>query len=113
MHRIHLARLALLSGVLFMSGCNWCRTCSDRPGLFSRFRMASNTQPVVMPSGECCDPGMGGPMLPSPGPGNVLPPPDKNIPRIDENGKQLPWDPKMSRPAPKTGNEVKNSKEGT
>jgi hypothetical protein len=52
-------------------------------------------------------------------PGNVLPPPgatnvQPNIPRIDENGKQMPWDPKTSgRTGTKTGNEVKATKEGT
>jgi hypothetical protein len=46
-------------------------------------------------------------------PGSVLPNPQQNIPRIDENGKQLPWDPKTSRPGTKTGNEVKIQKEGT
>ena len=35
MFRIHLARLFVLSGAMFVVGCN---TCSDRPSMFSRFR---------------------------------------------------------------------------
>lgn len=46
-------------------------------------------------------------------PGNTLPIPQQNIPRIDENGKQLPWDPKTSRSGTKTGNQVIKTKEGT
>jgi hypothetical protein len=44
--------------------------------------------------------------------GAVLPPPANNIPRIDENGKQMPWDPKSTgRNGTKTG-EVRMPKDG-
>lgn len=117
MFRKNLIRVALLASLPILSGCNLCRStscCDERPGLFSRFRFASNTQPVVISSpAPCCDSTMSGPMLPGMAPGNVLPIPQQNIPRIDENGKQLPWDPKTSRPGNRTGNEVKIQKEGT
>lgn len=116
MLRVQLARLGLLCSICFLSGCGLCRStscCDDRPGLFSRFRLCCNTQPVVVSPNPCCDSGITGPMLPGMPPGNVLPAPQPNIPRIDENGKQLPWDPKTSRPGTKTSNEVKNVKEGT
>ncbi len=116
MFRRSLAPLALLGSISFLSGCNLCRSsscCDDRPGLFSRFRMASSTQPVVISSGECCDSAITGPMLPGVAPGNMLPAPQQPIPRIEENGKQMPWDPKTSRPGTKTSNEVKSTKGGT
>ena len=112
MLRFHLARISLFSSILFVGGCNWCRPCNDGPGFFDRFRFANNTRPVVISSGDCCDSGITGPMLPG-APGSVLPAPQQNIPRIDENGKQLPWDPKTSRPGTKTGNVVTKTKEGT
>lgn len=116
MFRNHLGRLALLSTILFTSGCSLCRSsscCDEKPGLFSRCRLSSNSQPVVISSGQCCDTAIAGPMLPGSAPGYVLPAPQQNIPRIDENGKQMPWDPKTSRPGTKTGNEVRTPKEGT
>ena len=43
-------------------------------------------------------------------PGTVLPAaPQQNIPRIDENGKQMPWDGKTSRPGIKTGTEIRTT----
>lgn len=103
MFRIHLARCFVLSGAMFVVGCN---TCSDRPSMFSRFRTTS-TQPAAMSSGDC-----NGPLLSSQ-PGTVIPAPQQNIPRIDENGKQMPWDPKMSRTGIKTNTVVQPPKEGS
>jgi hypothetical protein len=119
MFRTLVARFAFLASSLFIAGCassrNNCCT-DDRPGFFSRFRLCNqkNTHPVVVANGDCCGDVTGGPILPG---GNVLPPPatnvQPNIPRIDENGKQMPWDPKTGRTGTKTGNEVKATKEGT
>lgn len=120
MFRIHLARFMALGAALLVIGCNssgggLCNTCGDRPGLFSRFRTTSTTQPVMV-GGECCDRTVTGPILPPMGqPGSTLPAPqpNTNIPRADENGKQMPWDPKMSgRPGVKTGNDNRFLKEG-
>jgi hypothetical protein len=86
--------------------------------MFSRFRTASGNGTVVVPAGECCDRGMSGPFLPTappaPQPG-MIPAQPNPIPRIDENGKQLPWSPdgKVSgRPGIKTNNDGKPIKEG-
>ncbi len=112
MFRIHLARLIVLGAAVFLAGCNCtsrnsCSTCSDRPGLFSRFRTASSTQPVVISSGDCCNGSMNGPMLPPPQPGIPPgPPQNSTIPRIDEAPQKL-YDPKMSgRVGTKTGNPI-------
>jgi hypothetical protein len=113
MFRMQLARLSLFAGALMAAGCSSCGSCNDRPGLFSSdrpplfSRTRTTSQPVVVSTGECCD-GKGavtGPYLPiAPQPG-MLPPtsPMPNIPRIDENGKEVPWDGKTStRPGIKT-----------
>jgi len=116
MVRYYLARVALLAVSIGIVGCNSFRNnnscCGDeRPGLFSRFRLASRSTPIMMAPDHC----MAGPYLPvAPSPATTLPPPNQNIPRIDENGKQMPWDGKTSRPSgTKTGNELKTIKEGT
>jgi hypothetical protein len=129
MLRTTLARLAFVAACVSSVGCglfnnnrnNGCNTCGDeRPGFFSRFRLASNnnhgSQGVVISDGGCCN-GCGegapvtGPYLPpAVPPGNVLPPANPSIPRIDENGKQMPWDPKTSRP--RSTAEVRANKEG-
>ena len=116
MFRIHLARFFVLTATMFIAGCSTCGSGCERPGLLTRFRAAMNPpQAVPISSGDCCDQGAVGPMLPPTFavPGSTLPPPQSTIPRIDENGKQMPWDPKMSRPGLKTGNEVRVIKEGT
>jgi hypothetical protein len=103
MFRTQSARWAVIASALFVVGCN---SCSDRPPLFSRFRTTS-THPVVVPAGDCCNGAVvTGPFVPpvvQPGPG--VGPQPAPIPRIDENGKQVPWDPQTSsRPGIKTGN---------
>ena len=118
MFRRHAACWLLLSATIFTTGCGWFRdrnTCcgySERSGLFSRFRPASSTRPIIVPTNGCCDAPVTGPYLPSAPQGSVLPAPQPSIPRIDENGKQLPWDPKMSKPGVKTGFDPR-TKEGT
>jgi hypothetical protein len=130
MFRNHLGRWSIIAATLFVAGCN---TCSDRPPLFSRFR---TTSVVSGGCGGCCEgavtgpyvppcgaPGCGAPAAPPCGvpggppcggaPGAMIPPqplaqpPQPTIPRIDENGKQLPWDGKStSQQGIKTSNGV-------
>jgi len=124
MFRIHLLRLFALGAATILVGCQssgggLCSTCGDKPGLFSRFRTTSSSEPVVISSGDSCDRGavVNGPFLPpmqqqQQQPGMILPNPQPNTniqPRIDENGKQGIWDPKMSsRPiGTKTGTETR------
>jgi hypothetical protein len=113
MFRIHLFRLLGLGAILFATGCNLsgdrpglfgsCNSCGSQPGWFSRTFRTTSSQPVVVPSGECCgatDRIVSGPYMPPMQPGTVVPvqpgPPQPNaIPRIDENGKQMPWDPNL------------------
>ena len=120
MFRIRMGRWLCLGAVLFLAGCSSRNSCSDaRPGFFSRFRMASNTHSSVAPVGECCgreSMGSMGPYVPmTTQPGVVLPaaplaqPQQQNIPRIDENGNQMPWDGKTSRPGIKTGTELRTT----
>ncbi len=127
MFRKPISRLLAVSAVLFLAGCNssgsrsgLCSSCNgEKPGMFSRFRTTSSSnQPMIISSGQCCDQGgmTSGPYLPAPQQGTILPSPQttpqpQNIPRIDENGKQMPWDPKMSgRPGIKTA-DIRASKE--
>ena len=112
MFRIQLARLFTLGAACLLVGCSssgsLCNSCGNRSGLLTRMRSPSSSQPVVVASGECCDRTMAGPMLPmQPGTTTITPQPNTTIPRIEENGKQMPWDPKMSgRQGTKTGNPI-------
>jgi hypothetical protein len=120
MFRIHLARFFLLGAALFAAGCSSdrpglfssCSSCGSQPGLWSRMRASSSTQPVSM-QGDCCnDRIVSGPYVPPMQPmqpTTIIPAPQSpqsTIPRIDENAKQMPYDPnKMSRPGTTTSND--------
>ncbi len=126
MFRIHLIRLFVLGAATILVGCNstggggLCNTCGDKPGLFSRFRTTSSSDPVVISSGEMVQgPVVNGPYMPPAQPPlqpGVLPSPTPNtapIPPVDQNGKQYQWNPNMSsRPGTKTGNETRTVREG-
>jgi hypothetical protein len=136
MFRIHLSRLLGLGALLFVVGCNStgdrpglfssCHSCGStgsQPGWFSRTFRSTSSQPVMAPSGECCgttDRIVSGPYMPPMQPGTMVvptqpPPPQPNtIPRIDENGKQMPWDPnqKTYRSGTTTSSDDKSTKGG-
>ena len=106
MFRTKLARVLFLGTVLFAIGCN---SCGDRPRLLSNDRpplFSGRSTSVVVSAGDCCNGTVSGPYVPpisAPPPGTVLPQ-QPNIPRIDENGKPMPWDGKTTtRPGVTTG----------
>ncbi len=114
MARYKLICCMLLSTSLISIGCTSCSPCGDRPGWFSRFRTTSISRPVGDPN--CCGDNFSGPVLPGQTyPGTTLPPssPQQPIPRIEENGKQMPWDGKTSRPGLKSTTASTITKEGT
>jgi len=103
MFRTKLARLTCVAASLFLAGCT-SNSCCDRPGLFSRDRppLFGSRTSVAVSTGGCCEgTPTSGPYLPPVSQPGTIVNPQQPIPRIDENGKQIPWDP--SKPTAQNG----------